>query len=188
MLAIKPKSWAALAVAAAFAAPAAAELSAADLAKLGTTLTPLGGEKAGNATGTIPAWDGGITKPIPGYKPGEHYLDPFKDDKPTITITGANADQYKAQITNGAYAMLKKYPTYKMVVYPTRRTASAPEGHYKETKECAAKAKLAAGGNGVVGCTGGVPFPIPKDGNEAIWNSLLRYRGGDACRSNRSRH
>jgi hypothetical protein len=24
---------------------------------------------------------------------------------------------------------------------------------------------------------GGIPFPIPKDGNEAIWNSLLRYRG-----------
>jgi hypothetical protein len=73
--------------------------------------------------------------------------------------------------------MLKKYPAYKMVVYPTRRSSSAPEGHYKETKECAAKAKLAAGGNGVVGCTGGIPFPIPKDGTEAIWNTTLRYRG-----------
>ena len=33
------------------------------------------------------------------------------------------------------------------------------------------------GGNGVVGCTGGIPFPIPKDGNEAIWNATLRYKG-----------
>jgi len=171
------KSWAALALGAAFAAPAAAELSAADVGKLGTTLTPLGGEKAGNAARSIPEWTGGITKPVAGYKPGEHYPDPFKDDKPTITITGANADQYKANLTDGAYAMLKKYPTYKMVVYPTRRSASAPEKAYQETKECAAKAKLAAGGNGVVGCNGGVPFPIPKDGNEAIWNTLLRYRG-----------
>jgi hypothetical protein len=177
MLAIHPKSLAALAVAAAFAAPAAAELSAADLAKLGTTLTPLGAEKAGNAAGTIPAWDGGITKPIAGYKPGLHYPDPYAADKPLFTITGANADQYKANLTDGAYAMLKKYPTYKMVVYPTRRSSAAPEGHYKETKECAAKAKLAPGGNGVVGCVGGIPFPIPKDGTEAIWNSTLRYRG-----------
>ena len=28
-----------------------------------------------------------------------------------------------------------------------------------------------------MGCTGGIPFPVPKDGNEAIWNSTLRYRG-----------
>lgn len=168
---------AALAVAAAFAAPAAAELSAADLAKLGTTLTPLGGEKAGNAAGTIPAWEGGITRPVAGYQVGKHYPDPFPNDRPLFTITGTNADQYRAQLTDGQMAMLKKYPSYKMVVYPTRRTASAPEGHYRETKECAAKAKLAPGGNGVTGCMGGVPFPIPKDGNEAIWNALLRYRG-----------
>jgi hypothetical protein len=177
MLAIQRKSWVALAVAAAFATPAAAELSAADLGKLGTTLTPLGGEKAGNAAGTIPAWDGGITKPVAGYKPGGHYPDPYPNDKPTLTITAANADQNKDKLPVGAVAMLKKYNDYKMIVYPTRRSAAAPEGHYKETKECAAKAKLAAGGNGVVGCSGGTPFPIPKDGYEAIWNSLLRYVG-----------
>jgi hypothetical protein len=165
------------AVAVALSAPALAELSAADLAKLGTTLTPLGGEKAGNAAGTIPAWTGGITTPVAGFKPGGYYPDPFPNDKPLFTITGANADQYKAQLSVGAMAMLKKYPDYKMIVYPTRRSASAPEGHYKETKECAAKAKLAPGGNGVVGCSGGIPFPIPKDGLEAIWNAELRYNG-----------
>ncbi|QJR09716.1 hypothetical protein DSM104443_00766 [Usitatibacter rugosus] len=161
----------------AIAFPAAAELSAADLAKLGTTLTPLGGEKAGNAAGTIPAWDGGITKPIAGFVPGKQYVNPFPTDKPLFTITGKDADKYKDQLTAGAMAMLKKYPDYKMVVYQTRRTASNPEGVYKETKDCAAKAKLAAGGNGVANCNGGTPFPIPKDGNEAIWNALLRYRG-----------
>jgi hypothetical protein len=177
MLALTRKAGLALAVAAAYAVPAVAELSAADLAKLGTTLTPLGAEKAANAAGTIPAWDGGITKPVAGYQPGKHYPDPFAADRPTLTIDAKNADQHKDKLSAGQMAMLKKYPTYKMVVYPTRRSASTPEGHYKETKECAAKAKLAAGGNGVVGCTGGLPFPIPKDGNEAIWNALLRYRG-----------
>ena len=174
MLSIRSNTVAALAVAAAFAAPAAAEMSAADLAKLGTTLTPVGAEKAGNATGTIPAWDGGITRPVSGYRAGGHYPDPFASDRPTLTITGANADQHKDKLTPGAMAMLKKYPDYKMIVYPTRRSAAFPQCHYNETKQCAAVAKLAPGGNGVVGCTGGIPFPQPKDGNEAIWNALLR--------------
>jgi len=174
---ISRKTWAALAALAAFAVPAAAQLAGSDLAKLGTTLTPLGAEKAGNAAGTIPAWDGGLTKPVPGYKEGGYYPDPFPGDKPLFTIDAKNMDQYKGELPPGAMAMMRKYPDYKMVVYPTRRSASFPACHYQETKECAARAKLAPGGNGVDGCTGGIPFPIPKDGNEAIWNTLLRYRG-----------
>ena len=133
---------AALAVAAAFAAPAAAELSAADLAKLGTTLTPLGGEKAGNAAGTIPAWDGGITAPVAGLQAGRPLPRSVRRRQAAFTITGANADQYKAQLSPTAqWRCSRSTPTYKMVVYPTRRTASSPACHYKETKECAAKAQ-----------------------------------------------
>ena len=177
MLFISRKTWLALAAGAAFAAPAAAQLSSADVGKLGTTLTPMGADKAGNAAGTIPAWDGGVTRPIAGYTPGQYFPDPFAADRPRLTIDGKNADQYREQLSPGQMAMLKKYPEYKMVVYPTRRSASFPQCHYNETKDCASKARLAAGGNGVTGCTGGIPFPIPKDGNEAIWNALLRYRG-----------
>jgi hypothetical protein len=154
-----------------------AAVSAQEAARLGADLTPMGAEKAGNAAGTIPAWTGGITTPVAGFKPGGYYPDPYPDDKPLFTITAANADQYKAQLSVGALAMMKKYPDYKMVVYPTRRTAAFPACHYAETKECAAKSQLSTGGNGVVGCMGGIPFPIPKDGNEAIWNTLLRYSG-----------
>ncbi len=173
----KLKLIAAASMYAVLAAPAGAELGAADLAKLGTTLTPMGAEKAGNAAGTIPAWDGGMTKPLASFKPGGLYPNPFASDKALFTITGANADQYKDNLTPGQMALLKKYADYKMIVYPTHRSAAYPEGHYKETKECAAKAKLSAGGNGVVGCTGGTPFPIPKNGNEAIWNQILHYKG-----------
>ncbi|MGZ5072332.1 MAG: DUF1329 domain-containing protein [Usitatibacter sp.] len=171
------KSWAVLAMGAVLSMPAAAELSAGDLAKLGTTLTPMGAEKAGNAAGTIPAWDGGITKVMPSYKPGGNYPDPYASDKPLFTIDQSNVDKYKDNLAPGQVAMIKKYSDYKMVVYPTRRSASYPTCAYNETKECAAKAKLAEGGNGVVGCSGGVPFPIPKDGNEAIWNAELHYAG-----------
>ena len=37
-----------------------AAVSADQVAKLGTSLTPLGAEKAGNADGTIPEWTGGL--------------------------------------------------------------------------------------------------------------------------------
>jgi hypothetical protein len=177
MFLISRKSCIALAMGVAVAVPCAAELPAADVAKLGTTLTPIGAEKAGNAANTIPAWDGGITRPVAGYQPGQPHPDPFAADKPLMTIDAKNADQYKEQLAPGQIAMMKKYPDYKMVVYPSRRSAAFPQCHYNETKQCAASAKLAPGGNGVVGCNGGIPFPIPKDGNEAVWNTELRYSG-----------
>ena len=37
-----------------------------EAAKLGSSLTPLGAERAGNADGSIPAWDGGLpTNAVP---------------------------------------------------------------------------------------------------------------------------
>ena len=44
-----------------------AAVSPQDAAKLGSSLTPLGAEKAGNAAGTIPAWTGGITQAPVSY-------------------------------------------------------------------------------------------------------------------------
>lgn len=165
------------AILAVLSTPAMAAVSAAEAAKLGKELTPMGAEKAGNAAGTIPAWTGGLTSPGAGFKAGGHYPNPFASDKPKLTITGANADQYKDQLSPGQIAMLKKYPTWKMNVYETRRTASFPKGHYDQTIANATKATLAAGGNGIVGTTGGIPFAIPKNGLEVIWNHLTRYRG-----------
>ncbi|HXI68703.1 MAG TPA: hypothetical protein VNH41_12245, partial [Steroidobacteraceae bacterium] len=52
-----------------------------EAARLGQDLTPLGGEKAANADGSIPAWSGGLKSAadagFPNYKNGEHYSDPY---------------------------------------------------------------------------------------------------------------
>jgi len=149
---------------------------------LAANLTPLGGEKAGNAAGTIPAWEGGITKPPAGYVPGRHYVDPFAGDKPLFTITQQNAGQYDGQLSEGHKAMLKTYATFKMNVYPSRRSASAPQRVYDATSRNIGRAKLVNNGNGVDGAVGGPPFPTPKSGPEVIWNHLLRYRGEIAGR------
>lgn len=156
---------------------ASAQLSPEEIARLGADLTPLGGEKAGNEDGTIPAWDGGITRPPAGYRPGMHHPDPFADDEVLFTITAANAEEYKDTLTAGHLAMLKAYDTFKMHVYPTRRSASAPEWVYEATKRTAATAHLVEGGNGVAGAVNGIPFPIPTSGLHVIWNHLLRFRG-----------
>jgi len=166
-----------LAVLAFFSSPALAAVSADEAARLGKTLTPLGAERAGNAAGTIPAWDGGITKPVAGYKEGGHYPDPFVGDKPLFTIDASNMEKYRANLSPGQMALLKTYPTWKMNVYPTRRSASFPEGHYKESLANATRVKLVEGGNGFTGTKGGIPFPIPQSGLEVIWNHLARYRG-----------
>ena len=40
-----------------------------EIKQLGTSLTPLGAIKAGNANGTIPSWEGGLCTAPAGYKP-----------------------------------------------------------------------------------------------------------------------
>ncbi len=153
-----------------------AEVTAAEAAKLGNSLTPLGAEKAGNSA-AIPAWQGGLTKPVAGFKPGAQYPDPYAADKIAFSISSANLDQYRDKLSPGQIALLKKYPTWKMNIYPTRRSATYPQKTLDQTVANATQAQLVPGGAGVSGAVGGIPFPIPKNGLEAIWNSLLRYHG-----------
>ncbi|MBC2715571.1 MAG: DUF1329 domain-containing protein [Desulfobacteraceae bacterium] len=160
-----------------------AKLSPEEIARLGKDLTPLGAEKAANADGTIPAWEGGITTPPSGYEPGMHHPDPFAGDKVLFSIDSANMDQYADKLTQGHKAMLKAMDTYKMNVYPTRRSASVPQRIYDATIKNAATAELVEGGNGVTGSVIGTPFPIPKNGLEVIWNSLLKYKGDSLDRT-----
>ncbi|WP_415896940.1 DUF1329 domain-containing protein [Neptuniibacter sp. QD72_48] len=143
------------------------------IAQLGNQLTPIGAEKAGNAAGTIPAWTGGLESG------SDRYGNPFASEKPLFTITAANADQYKDNLTPGQMAMLKKYAdSYSIPVYPTHRTAALPADVYAAAKQNASSAELTDGGNGLSGFETAIPFPIPENGLEVIWNHMTRYRGG----------
>ncbi len=147
-----------------------------EAAQLKTTLTPLGAEKAGNADGTIPAWTGGI-KSGTAVGPNGRRADPFADDKKLYSITAKNVDQYDAKLTDGVKALLKKYPaSFRVDVYPTRRTAAAPNWLYENTFKNATQGKMTAG-QMPEDVFGGAPFPIPKTGAEVMWNSVLFWRG-----------
>ncbi len=160
-----------------FSLPSEAKVSQEEAAKLGKELTPVGAEKAGNQEGTIPEWKGGITQAPSGYKPGDRHPDPFAADKKLFTISTANLEKYKTRLTPGQLALFKRYPGFKMNIYPTRRSASYPQYFYDATIANATRATLYKGGDSVENAVIGVPFPIPKNGLEAIWNHLLRHRG-----------
>lgn len=160
-----------------------AAISESDLARLGEDLSPIGAERAGNAAGTIPEWTGGVTNPPAGYNPGQHHPDPFAGDQPLYTVTADNLAEHREKLTAGHIALLETYPaTFKLVVYPTRRSASMPQSVYDATKRYAQTAQLTEGGNGFSGAIGGVPFPIPQNGLEVVWNHLTRFRGIAAVR------
>jgi len=155
-----------------------AKVSPEEAAKLGKELTPFGAIQAGNEDGTIPAWEGGIKVPPASYKPGMHHPDPFSDDEILFTITAENVEQYADKLSPGQVAMFKRYPdTWRMHVYPTRRSASFPERLYDAAIANATTAELSLGGNGVKNAREAIPFPIPKEGVEVIWNHVLRFRG-----------
>lgn len=165
----------------ALSAQANAAVTSEEAAKLKKELTPVGATRAGNADGSIPAWTGGITKPVAGYSKGDHHPDPFAADKVSFTITAKNVEQYKDNLTPGQVKLFKTYPdTFKMHVYPTRRSASMPQNVYDAIADNATKAELILGGNGISNAVLGVPFPIPTTGLEVIWNHITRYRGEKA--------
>jgi hypothetical protein len=155
-----------------------AKVGAKEAKKLDSSLTPMGAQRSGNKSGSIPKWTGGIKKAPAGYKAGGYYVDPFASDKPKFTINASNMDKYKANLTPGQIALMKKYPkTFSMNVYKTRRSASFSDAVYSAIKKNASSAVLTSGGNGVENAIKSSPFPIPQSGVEVIWNHLMRYRG-----------
>ena len=62
-------------------------------------------------------------------------------------------------------------------VYPTHRISYLPQRLVENTLKNATGAKSAEGGLGLENVLPGFPFPIPKNGYEAMWNHLSHYHG-----------
>lgn len=157
---------------------AGAGVTADEAKKLGSSLTAVGAEKAGNKDGSIPAYTGGVTSAPAGFKAGDGLRpDPFAGDKPLFTVDGKSMDKYADKLTEGTKALLKKNPDYRLDVYKTQRSAAFPKFVEDNTGKCATTAKTTNGGRSMGGCHAGFPFPIPKTGFEAMWNHLVRFNG-----------
>ena len=157
-----------------------AAVSPQEAAKLGKELTCVGAEKAGNAEGTIPPYTGKYLGEVPGWNhvkfSGDHPVDPYAAEKPILVITAQNMSQYESHLTEGQKALLKKYPTtYKMNIYPGHRDFRYPDYVCRRAVDNAQHAKLVNDGGGFTGI-GQLPFPIPKNGMEVLWNQLVPAR------------
>ncbi|HOM13638.1 MAG TPA: DUF1329 domain-containing protein [Rubrivivax sp.] len=155
-----------------------AAITAEQAKALGSTLTAVGADKAGNKDGSIPAYDGGLTKPPAGFKAGDGVRpNPYANDKPKFSVDAKNMAQYAGNLTEGTKALLQQYPDFRIDVYPTHRSVAFPKFVLDNTAKTALTANTSNGGRSIEGAHAGFPFPIPKDGYEAMWNHLVRFNG-----------
>ncbi len=145
----------------------------------GDVLTPLGAERDGNSEGTIPPWTGGLDSSKLPITPGKFLADPYPDDKVLFTITAKNLDQYADQLSEGQKALIRNNPdSWRMNVYPSRRSSSYPEDIYQAVQHNATRSTVDTTNlGGVANADISSPFPIPSQGVEVIWNHNLRWRG-----------
>ncbi|MDC6378921.1 DUF1329 domain-containing protein [Pseudomonas graminis] len=153
--------------------------------QLGNQLTPLGAQKSGNADGTIPPWTGGLPTTTAGVDKDGFLPNPYAAEKPLFIISSKNATEYQDKLTPGQLTLLKRYPdSYRIPVYTTHRSVNAPDKILAAVHQNATSTELVEGGNGLENYhLAGVPFPIPKDGLEVIWNHIARYRGDSLKRT-----
>lgn len=173
------------------AASATAAASADEAKQLGTTLTEFGAEKAASADGAIPAYAGGLKTPPADYVANSgKWPDPYKSEKPVLNVTASNMGQYAEQLTPGTQALLKRFPDFRLDVYQTHRSVFYPQWVIDNTLKNATSAKLTGKieGDGVTGAFGGIPFPVPKNGYEVVWNALLNYRRAEFSVTNMAGH
>lgn len=172
------RSLTAAVLASAIASTAMAAVSPEEAARLGQDLTPLGAQRAGNADGSIPAWNPEGT-PIPAnFVPGsDNYVNPYADEKPLYTIDGSNWQEYAENLTDGTQAMFEKYGKngFQVDVYPTKRNLRLPEWYYANTFKNATRSVLTHDGQKIENSYPGVAFPIPQSGLEVLYNHMTRY-------------
>ena len=145
----------------------------------GDELTPLGAERAGNKAGTIPAWTGGLDGSKVYFTPGKFLPDPYSDDEILFSITADNLEEYADKLSEGQKALLRNNPdTWRMNVYPTRRSSSYPDFVYQAVRRNATRSAVDLEElGGVKGADISSAFPIPSQGVEVVWNHNLRWRG-----------
>ncbi len=165
----------------------AAAAQAVPASALGPGLTPMGSEIAGNADGSIPAWAGGFTTMPAGVGKNEYVPELFPGEQPVMVIDSSNMADHASMLSKGVMAMMTKYG-FKIKVYPTHRTAAAPQYVYDNIAKNNGNARFTpedpTGGRfGFENAYGGVPFPVPATatpltaGAQIIWNHCCRFLG-----------
>jgi len=152
-----------------------AKVSEEEAARLGKDLTYVGAEMAGNAAGTITAYTGGLETNAAKVDERGFYSDPFANESPLFTITSSNYTKYQDNLTPGQIALFKSNPTYTMPIYQAHRSAGYPNHAIEDTAYNATHTETIED-IGLADFRHSVPFPIPQNSLEVVFNNSFRYR------------
>jgi hypothetical protein len=142
--------------------------------------TRMGAEMDGNADGEITPFEGAKGLVCPSdYKKGQYLPNPYREEKPSFRIDHTNVGKYEERLSPGQIVRLKRNKNFYMNVYPTHRNMEFCEEFYVATEKNRQTAHLDEK-NILQGFNGGVAFPEPKNGYQAIWNVKRPYVGDDA--------
>ena len=158
-----------------------AAVSPEEAAKLGgPEYTETGAIRAGNADGSIPPYSGQMPPSAQAPESAGKFKwgDPYADEKPLYVIDAGNMEQYADKLSDGQKVLLKRFPTYRIEVFPTKRDVVFPEHIRENSKRCATTAELVGDGSGLTGAVACIPFPLPKNGYEALWNASMQIGAG----------
>ena len=142
--------------------------------QLKNELTPLGATRKANVDGSIPAWGQDHYDQVSHSK----WLREIEKEQPLVIINYENMESHKAHLSIGLQKLLTSYPdTFNIPVYPSHRTAKYPQWLYDNAYKNAIDAKISPSGEEVTFAWPGIPFPIPQNAKEVIWNHQLRWKG-----------
>lgn len=100
-------------------------------AQLDLQLTPMGAERAGNADGSIPSWDGGFKT----SSMDRTLADPYSTEQMLQRIDSSNMAPFAKWLSPGTQAMLHQYPqSFYLQLYPTHRSAAYPESILQQSR------------------------------------------------------
>ncbi|MCY0966401.1 DUF1329 domain-containing protein [Parathalassolituus penaei] len=140
-------------------------------------LTPLAANPAGNGV-DIPPWRGGVRMPPPAAAAGSERVSPYESDQSILVINGDNWQQYRQFLATGLQSLFQQNPDFfEISVYPTRRSAAAPDAVYDAIYRNAVRVQMDRGLLYGQFAQGGIIFPLAQTGQELVWNHLSRWRG-----------
>ena len=146
-------------------------------------ITTTGAEAGANSTGEITAFVGkkGLICPA-DFKPGDYVANPYKGEKVLYRIDYSNIAQYEKRLSPGQIARIKRNKKFYLNVYPTHRNFVFPKVFLTATVKNQKTAKINRA-NMLKGFNGGIPFPVPENGIQAIWNIKKQFSGDDVVKT-----
>ncbi len=133
-------------------------------------LTLVGAIARGNYAGDLPAIEGSRALSCPeNFQKGVFLADPYGEEDVLFRIDHTNMDEYENRLTPGQMARLRLAKHYYMNIYPTHRNYELSKKFLKSTQKSRKSARIDKNLN-LSGYKGGLPFPVPENGIEAIFN------------------